>query len=48
MKEDEFAFIGEKIADVLDDITNAQKIAAIAEEIKALGRAFLTYDRSTF
>ncbi|MDR2152729.1 MAG: serine hydroxymethyltransferase, partial [Helicobacteraceae bacterium] len=38
MKEDEFAFIGEKIADVLDDITNAQKIAAIAEEIKALGR----------
>jgi glycine hydroxymethyltransferase len=48
MKEDEFAFIGEKIADVLDDITNAQKIAAIAEEIKALGRKFTVYPQATF
>jgi glycine hydroxymethyltransferase len=48
MKEEQFKFIGEKIADVLDDIANEQKHKAIGEEIKALGRAFPVYDRAIF
>ncbi|MDR0665768.1 MAG: serine hydroxymethyltransferase [Helicobacteraceae bacterium] len=48
MKEGEFAFIGEKIADVLDDITNERKIETISQETKALGSRFPVYSQATF
>jgi glycine hydroxymethyltransferase len=48
MKENEFRFIGAKIADALDHIDDEQKLNAIAEETKALGRKFPVYSRATF
>lgn len=48
MKEKEFELIANKIADVLDDIENVEKQAAIKEELKALARGFVIYKQSTY
>ena len=48
MKEKEFAFIGEKIADILDDINNTKLQATIKEEMKELSKNFITYEKSTY
>lgn len=48
MKEKEFEFIANKIADVLDDIENTDKQAAIKEELKALARGFIIYKQPTY
>jgi glycine hydroxymethyltransferase len=48
MKEKEFEFIANKIADVLDDIENEGKQAAIKEELKTLARGFIIYKQSTY
>ncbi|MDR3162829.1 MAG: serine hydroxymethyltransferase [Helicobacteraceae bacterium] len=47
-KEEEFKFIGEKIADVLDDIAGAGKHRTVHEEIKALSARFPAYGEATF
>jgi glycine hydroxymethyltransferase len=48
MKEKEFEFIANKIADVLDDIENLDKQKAIKEELKTLARGFIIYKQSTY
>ncbi|MBN2870368.1 MAG: serine hydroxymethyltransferase [Campylobacterales bacterium] len=48
MKEKEFELIANRIADVLDDIENVAKQAAIKEELKALAKNFVIYDRPTY
>ena len=48
MKEKEFEIIANKIADVLDDIENVEKQAAIKEEMKALAHGFIIYKQSTY
>lgn len=48
MKEKEFELIANKIADVLDDIENETKQAAIKEELKALAQNFVIYKQSTY
>jgi glycine hydroxymethyltransferase len=48
MKEKEFELIANRIADVLDDIENETKQAAIKEELKALAQNFVIYDRPTY
>lgn len=48
MKEKEFELIANKIADVLDDIENTDKQAAIKEELKALARGFIIYKQPTY
>ena len=48
MKEKEFELIANKIADVLDDIENESKQAAIKEELKALAQNFVIYKQSTY
>lgn len=48
MKEKEFELIANRIADVLDDIENETKQAAIKEELKALAKNFVIYDRPTY
>ncbi|MGM0622494.1 MAG: serine hydroxymethyltransferase, partial [Campylobacterota bacterium] len=48
MKEKEFEIIGEKIADVLDDINNTQKQQEIKDELKQLARKFVIYDRAIY
>lgn len=48
MKEKEFEFIANKIADVLDDINNAQLQASIKEELKSLAQNFVIYQQSTY
>ena len=45
MKEKEFELIANRIADVLDDIENEAKQAAIKEELKALAKNFIIYHR---
>ncbi|MDR0747585.1 MAG: serine hydroxymethyltransferase [Helicobacteraceae bacterium] len=47
-KEEEFKFIGEKIADVLDDVADAKRQRAVYEEIKALSVKFPAYGKATF
>ncbi|MDY3113640.1 MAG: serine hydroxymethyltransferase [Helicobacter sp.] len=47
-KEAEFEIVANKIADVLDDITNAQKQAQIKEELKALALKFPVYEKPIF
>ncbi len=47
-KEGEFEIVANKIADVLDDISNTQKQEAISQELKALASKFPIYDRPTF
>lgn len=48
MKEKEFEFIANKIADVLDDINNTNLQAAVKEELKALAQNFVIYNQSTY
>jgi glycine hydroxymethyltransferase len=48
MKEKEFEIIANRIADVLDDIENESKQAAIKEELKALAQNFVIYKQSTY
>jgi glycine hydroxymethyltransferase len=48
MKEAEFELIANRIADVLDDIDNETKHAAIKEELKALAQNFVIYKQSTY
>jgi len=48
MKEKEFELIANKIADVLDDIENVTKQAAIKEELKALAKNFVIYKQPTY
>lgn len=48
MKEKEFEFIANKIADVLDDINNTELQKSIKEELKALAQNFVIYNQSTY
>ncbi|PAF54136.1 serine hydroxymethyltransferase [Helicobacter sp. 13S00482-2] len=48
MKEKEFEWIANKIADILDDITNVSKQSSIKEEIKELTKGFMVYDKPIF
>ncbi|GAB6044702.1 serine hydroxymethyltransferase [Caminibacter profundus] len=48
MKEEEFRFIAEKIADVLDDIYNLELQEKVAKELKELASKFVIYDRPTY
>jgi glycine hydroxymethyltransferase len=48
MKEKEFELIANRIADVLDDIENETKQAAIKDELKALAQNFLIYNQPTY
>ncbi len=48
MKEAEFKIIGEKIADVLDDIENTELQKKIAAELKALASNFIMYEKSIY
>ena len=48
MKEPEFEIIANAICDVLDDIHNEAKQAKIREEMVALARRFVIYDRPTY
>lgn len=48
MKEKEFEFIANKMADVLDDINNTELQASIKEELKALAQNFVIYNQSTY
>ncbi len=48
MKEKEFELIANKIADVLDDIENIEKQAAIKDELKALAQNFVIYKQPTY
>lgn len=47
-KEKEFDIVANKIADVLDDIQNAQKQEKIKMELKELALQFPVYDRAIF
>ena len=48
MKEKEFELIANRIADVLDDLENVTKQAAIKEELKALAQNFVIYNQPTY
>lgn len=48
MKESEFTFIANKIADVLDDINNTALQAKVKEELRTLAHNFIIYDKATF
>jgi len=48
MKEEEFKLIGNKIADVLDDINNTELQSTIKEELKQLAQKFVIYTKSTY
>ena len=48
MKEKEFEFIANKIADVLDDISNTELQAAVKKELKELAQNFVIYHQSTY
>jgi len=48
MKEKEFELIGNKMADVLDDINNTELQAKIKEELKELAQNFVIYNQSTY
>jgi glycine hydroxymethyltransferase len=48
MGEDEFVWIADKMADILDDINNTDLQDSIAKEIKELGARFKLYDSATF
>ncbi|MEO1923558.1 MAG: serine hydroxymethyltransferase [Nautiliaceae bacterium] len=48
MKEEEFKFIANKIADVLDDIYNLELQDKVAAELKELASKFVIYDRPTY
>ncbi|MEJ2437213.1 MAG: serine hydroxymethyltransferase [Sulfurovaceae bacterium] len=48
MKEAEFEFIAEKIADVLDNIEDSALHAKIKEEVKELANRFVIYDKPIY
>ena len=48
MKESEFEFIANKIADVLDNINDSALHAKIRAEIKELAHKFIIYDKAMF
>lgn len=48
MKEKEFEFIANKIADVLDDINNKDLHAKIKQEVKELAHKFIIYDKAMY
>lgn len=48
MKEKEFEWIANKIADILDDINNIAKQASIKEEIKQMTKEFVAYEKPIF
>ena len=48
MKEEEFEFIANKIADVLDDIENTELQASVKAELKDLANKFVIYNQSTY
>lgn len=48
MKEKEFELIANKMADVLDDITNTKLQASVKEELKALAQNFVIYNQATY
>jgi glycine hydroxymethyltransferase len=48
MKETEFEFIANKMADVLDDINNTELQLSIKEELKALAHRFVIYNQATY
>ena len=48
MKEREFEFIGNKIADVLSDISNSRLQAQVKEEVRDLAHRFIIYDRAMY
>ena len=48
MKEEEFRFIANKIADVLDDIYNVKLQEKVKNELKELASKFVIYDRPTY
>ncbi len=48
MKEKEFELIANKMADVLDDITNIELQASIKKELKALAQNFVIYNQATY
>ena len=48
MKEKEFELIANKMADVLDDISNTELQAKIKEELKALAQNFVIYNQPTY
>ena len=48
MKEKEFEIIAERMCDVLDNIEDAAKHAAIKEELKELAQNFVIYNQSTY
>lgn len=48
MKEKEFDLIANKIADVLDDITNVQLQQTIKKELEELAKNFVVYTQSTY
>jgi glycine hydroxymethyltransferase len=48
MKEAEFEIIANRIADVLDDISNTEKQAEIKSELEALAQKFVIYNQPTY
>ena len=48
MKEKEFELIANKMADVLDDISNTQLQKTIKAQMKALAREFIIYNQPTY
>ncbi len=48
MKEAEFEFIAEKIADVLDNVEDSALHAKIKEEVKELANKFVIYDKPIY
>ena len=48
MKEKEFELIGNRMADVLDDIANTELQATIKAELKELAQNFVIYNQSTY
>jgi glycine hydroxymethyltransferase len=48
MKEAEFEFIANKIADVLDDITNTELQTQVKKELEELASKFVVYTKSTY
>ena len=48
MKEAEFEFIANKIADVLSDINNTELQAQVKKELEELASKFVIYNQSTY
>ncbi|MCK9161758.1 MAG: serine hydroxymethyltransferase [Arcobacter butzleri] len=48
MKEKEFEFIANKIADILDDINNTDLQVKIKQELEELAKKFVIYTKSTY